>query len=104
MRVSDSSGGKRLGFSRRVVFSGTTASIAAGQSGDTLVTLPDTLQVAGRRSNVYLTGSSGTYFNVPLTLIGITEPAALESNIQFRYYNGSASAQTLTYSGVSEGD
>tara|TARA_R110000772_G_scaffold267013_1_gene390261 strand:- start:497 stop:1852 length:1356 start_codon:yes stop_codon:yes gene_type:complete len=104
LRVSDSSGGKRLGFSRRVVFSGTTASIAAGQSGDTLVTLPDTLQVAGRRSNVYLTGSSGTYFNVPLTLIGITEPAALESNIQFRYYNGSASAQTLTYSGVSEGD
>ncbi len=103
LRVDDQSGGKRLGYSRRVVFSGTTASIAGLNSGDTTVTLSDNVQVTGRRTNVVSTGSSGTYFNSPHTLVGVSVPGS-ETQVVFRWYNGAAGAQTFNYEGVVEGD
>lgn len=104
LRVDDQSGGYRQGFSRRVTFSGTTASISGSSSGDTTATLLTPIQTTGRRTNVVTTGSSGTYFNSAICLVGVTAPAGSETSATFRLYNGAAGAQTFNYEGVVEGD
>ena len=103
LRVDDQSGGYRQGFSRRATFSGTTASIAGVSSGDTTATLLTPIQTTGRRTNVVTTGSSGTYFNSAICLVGVTAPGS-ETSATFRLYNGAAGAQTFNYEGVVEGD
>ena len=102
-RVNDQSGGYRQGYSKQTTFSGTTASIGAANSGDTTVTLLTPIEVAGRVTNVVTTGGSGTYFNAPICLVGITAPAS-ETVVTFRLYNGSGTAETFNYSGVVQGD
>lgn len=103
LRVDDQTGGKRTGYSRRVKFSGVTASAAATTSVDTTVTLPAAIQTTGRIANVYLTGSSGQFFNLPICVVGVIG-AASETSMAFRAYNAHSVAQTLSYSGVVEGD
>jgi hypothetical protein len=103
IRVDDQTGGKRLGFSRRVVFSGTTASIAGNSSGDTTVTLNDAVATTGRRTSIGLTGGSGAFFNAPHTVIGVFTPAN-ETSVTFRTYNGVAGAQTFNFEGTILGD
>ena len=103
IRVDDQTGGKRLGFSRRVVFNGTTASITGLTSADTTVTLNDSIAIIGRRTVVILTGGSGSFFNAPLTVLGVFNPAT-ENVVTFRTYNGAATAQTFDFQGFIEGD
>lgn len=103
LRVDDQTGGYRVGFSRKLAFSGTTASIAGNSSGDTTVTLNDAIQIANRVVNVVTTSSSGTYFNSPHTVVGVNGSGS-ETSLGFRLYNGAASAQTFTYTGTIEGD
>ena len=102
LRVDDQTGGKRTGFSRRVVFSGTTASIGASTVGDTTVTLQDNIQVTGRQATVTLNGSSGSFFGAAYWTAVINAPS--ETQLTFRVSNGLASAQTFNYSGWVEGD
>jgi hypothetical protein len=103
LRVDDSTGGKRVGYSRIATISGVTASIATVNSGDTTATLSDNIQISGRRTNVVLTGSSGTFFNVPISVVGVTV-APSETQATFRVYNGSGGAQTFNYEGWVQGD
>lgn len=103
LRVDDQTGGKRNGYSRRVTFGGTTASIGAASSGDTVATLADGIQTTGRRSAVVMTGSSGTFFNSAHSVVGVTAAPA-ETQIVFRLYNAAAAAQTFDYVGWVEGD
>ena len=103
IRVDDQTGGNRLGFSRRVVFSGTTASIAGSSSADTTVTLNDAVATTGRRTNIVLTGGSGTFFNAPHAVIGVFAPSG-ETSVTFRTYNGVAGAQTFNFEGAVFGD
>jgi hypothetical protein len=102
LRVDDRSNGYRQGYSRRLVFNGTTSSIPSGQSLDVTVTLPDSVQINKRTGFINLIGASVQFFNVPFwaTLLG----SASESTQLIRIYNGGASTQTLDYSGVIEGD
>jgi hypothetical protein len=103
LRVDDQTGGKRLGYSRRVTFSGVTASAAATNSVDTTVTLPDSIQTTGRIVNVYLTGASVVFFNLPICVVGVIGAAA-ETSMAFRAYNAHSVAQTFNYAGSVEGD
>lgn len=102
LRVDDQSSGFRQGFSRRATFSGTTAAIAATNSGDTTPAIEPPIQTAGRSLNVILTGSSVQYANTPFWT-GYLTPGA-ENQQPFRAYNGHTVAQTLDYRGVVEGD
>jgi hypothetical protein len=102
LRVDDQTAGNRQGFSRRVRVSGTTPSIPAADSGDTTAVLPIPIQNTGRVANVVTTGSSGTYFSFPHTLIGML--AGTDSQLVFRFYNGAPAAQTFNFVGVVEGD
>ena len=103
LRVDDQTSGKRLGYSRRVTFSGVTASAVATNSVDTTVTLPDSIQTTGRIVHVYLTGASVVFFNLPIGVVGVIG-AATETSMAFRAYNAHSVAQTLNYSGSVEGD
>lgn len=102
LRVDDQTSGKFQGYTRRVEFSGTTASIAAANSGDTTVTLPDNMQTGNRCAAVFLTGSSVQFFNVPFW-VGVNG-APSETQLTFRTYNGHAAGQTFNYKGWVEGD
>jgi len=102
LRVDDSTSGKRYGYSRRITFSGTTASISATSSGDTTVTLSDNLQTTNRYGVVNLTGSSAQYFDKPFWSAISLAPS--ETQLTFRAYNGHSAGQTFTYSGFVEGD
>lgn len=101
-RVDDATSGYRYGFSRRVRFSGTTASITNGTTGDTAPTLARAVQITGRRRNVHITGAS-----VNLTsnsgVVAVLTPAS-ETEDNFRIYNGHSGAQTFNYEGWVEGD
>ena len=102
LRVDDQTSGKRIGYSRRATFSGTTASIAATVSGDTTATLSDGIQTTNRSSVAVLTGSSVQFFDKPFWT-GVTA-APSETQVTFRTYNGHSAAQTFTYIGWVEGD
>lgn len=104
LRVDDQTSGYRQGYSRRITFSGTTASVSATSVADTTVTLPGSaeVQTTGRRTLVYLTGSSVDYLT-PNNVIRVNAPGAA-TQAAFRMYNASASAQTFNYEGVVEGD
>jgi hypothetical protein len=102
LRVDDQTGGKRTGFSRRVTFTGVTASIAATSSGDTTVTLADNMQIAARVGTVDLTGASVQYFDKPFWCSVSAAPS--ETQLVFRVYNGHSAGQTFTYAGWVEGD
>jgi hypothetical protein len=101
-RVYDATGGKRLGYSRRVVFEGRTASVAGNSMADTTVNLNDAVAINGRRTNVVLTGSSDT-FTTPHTVIGVFG-ASSETSAIFRVYNAIATPQTFNFEGTIFGD
>ncbi len=100
-RVIDSTSGKRTGFSRRLTFSGTTASVAGSSTLDVAALLPDNIAVSGRRTDVWLTGASLDYTSRSL-ITGLLP--ADETHSAFRVDNASASAQTFNYEGKVEGD
>ena len=102
LRVDDQTSGYRMGYSRRVKFSGTTASCVAGSVVDTTPTLTSAIQVAGRRTNVWITGSSVTM----LTNSNVTAmfTAADETHSNFRVFNAHSADQTFDYEGAVEGD
>ena len=102
LRVDDSTGGKRQGFSRRVTFSGTTAAISATSSGDTTVTLPDNIQTTGRAAFVELSGSSVQFFDKPFWSAVTGAPSETQATV--RIYNGHSAGQTFNFYGSVEGD
>ena len=102
LRVDDSTGGLRQGFSRRVTFGGTTASIATLVTGDTTVTLADSVQTANRSADVRLTGASVQFFDKVFWSFVTSAPS--ETQLIFRTYNGHSVGQTFTYAGWVEGD
>ena len=102
LRVDDQTSGKFQGYTRRVEFSGTTASISATTSADTTATLPDNMQTDNRCAAVFLTGSSVQFFDKPFW-VGVNG-APSETQLTFRTYNGHSAGQTFNYKGWVEGD
>lgn len=102
LRVDDQTSGRFQGYTRRVEFNGTTASIAATTSGDTTVTLADSVQTGNRCAAVFLTGSSVQFFDKPFW-VGVNG-APSETQLTFRAYNGHSAGQTFNYKGWVEGD
>lgn len=101
VRVDDQTSGKRIGYSRRVVFSGTTASIGATATGDTSALIGDAVSLTGRRQSVNLTGSSVDYLK-QYVVLGLG--GADETHAGFRVYNAHSAGQTFNYEGWVEGD
>jgi hypothetical protein len=102
LRVDDQTGGKWQGHTRRLTFSGTTASIANGAVGDTSVALADNLQTTGRQVAITPNGSSVAFSGGALWM-GLQTPPD-ETHVAFRTFNGTGSAQTFSYAGWAEGD
>lgn len=101
LRVDDKTSGLRTGFSRRAVFSGTSASVSATATLDVSASINDSIQVTGRRTFVWLTGSSVNY-TTPSVILGLSP--ADETHAGFRIYNAHSAGQTFDYEGVVEGD
>lgn len=100
-RVQIQPGCLRTGFSRRVFFTGNSASVPAGSTGDITVSLNDTVSTTNRNASARVIGASVSMLaNSPV--VAIFDPA--ESNVTVRIFNGAASAQTFTVTGVVEGD
>lgn len=103
LRVLDSTGGQRQGYSKITNFSGVSGSVAGSSSADITATLNTSIQITGRRTNVVLTGSSVSFLNSPICIVGVAASSS-ETQSLFRLYNGSASAQTFNYEGFVQGD
>ena len=101
LRVDDQTSGKRMGYSRRVQFSGVSASISSGASLDVSVTLADAIQTTARQTFVKVSGASVDYTKGHAAL-GLAPSG--ETNCSFRLVNVAGSAQTLSYEATVEGD
>ncbi|MGE0845938.1 MAG: hypothetical protein AB7L41_06690, partial [Flavobacteriaceae bacterium] len=101
-RVEAASGSLRYGRSRKVVVEGTTASITAGTTADSTITLPRALQTSGRLVNVTLRGASVDFANMAFWTGHVANAA--ETSIGIRFLNPDGSDQTIDYTLVVEGD